>query len=218
MRHSSTDWRGRAAAGSVAAIMLALAGCGQAPPQGPAWDFARVGTDGEELGAVAVGHACVLDRRTGLLWEIKQPAAGPRSLEHVYSWYSGDAAEHNSEPGLMDGGECGLERCDTEAFVLAVNQQGLCGRSDWRLPSRDEALTLLDATLIGQGPTLDPEHFPNTMQGEYWTATTFRPYPQGAWAIDSVYAQDRVDWKTNAKHVRLVSGAKDSVKPKRRGK
>jgi len=218
MWHGNTTRRGKGSAGCAAAALLLLAGCGQAPPQGPAWDFAGIGMDGEVQAEAAGGYDCVLDRRTGLLWEVKQPAPGLRSLDDLYTWYNADAAEHNSEPGLMDGGECALDRCDTEAFVAAVNREGLCGRNDWRLPSRDEALTLLDSSLIGRGPTLDPGYFPNTVKGEYWTATTFRPYPQGAWAIDTVYGQDRVDWKTNAKHVRLVSGAKDSVKPKRRGK
>lgn len=209
------------AAGGIGAVLalLALAGCGRAPDTGPAWDFVRVGEDGAALDAASEGeHACTLDRRTGLLWEVKSPAPGPRFHDATFSWYNPDAAEHNSEPGLVGGGECDLERCDTEAYVAAVNAATLCGRADWRMPSRDEALTLLDASRIGHGPALDPRYFPHAVAGEYWTGTTFRMYPQGAWAIDTVYAQDRVDWKASPKRLRLVSGPKDAVKPKRRGK
>jgi hypothetical protein len=217
MKHCNAVGRGVVLA--ACATLVSLAGCGRSPPQGPSWDFAKIDAAGEALAdAGGEAHECVLDRRTGLLWEVKQPAPGPRFRDDVYSWYNADAAEHNGEPGLMNGGDCGLERCDTEAYVAAVNRAGLCGRADWRMPSRDEALTLLDSTRIGQGPTLDPEYFPHAVSGECWTATTFRMYPQGAWAIDSIYAQDRVDWKTNPKCIRLVNGPKDAVKPKRRGR
>lgn len=199
--------------------LLALAACGRGAPAEPGWDFARVDAGGALLAAgTTAAHDCVLDRRTGLLWEVKQLHDGPRERDQLYSWYNPDAAEHNSEPGLQDGGRCEHAPCDTTAFVAAVNAAGLCGRSDWRMPSRDEALTLLDPARIGQGAVLDPAYFPDAVAGEYWTGTTFRMYPQGAWAIDTVYAQDRVDWKTEAKRVRLVSGPKDAVKPKRRGK
>lgn len=207
----------RFACGALA--LVAMAGCERGPSPDAAWDFARVGADGEILadGAEAL-HECVLDRRTKLLWEVKQAAPGPRHRDDLFTWYSSDSAEHNGEPGLMNGGRCAQERCDTEAFVAAVNAAGLCGRNDWRMPSRDEALTLLDPQRIGQGPTLDPEFFPNAVSTECWTATTFRLYPQGAWAIEPIYAQDRVDWKTTPKCVRLVSGSKDAVRPKRRGR
>jgi hypothetical protein len=204
-------------AGALA--LLALAGCGRSAPAGPGWDFARVDAAGELLAdEAALAPDCVLDRRTGLLWELKQPGEGPRGRDALYSWYNPDAAEHNSEPGLQGGGRCEHPPCDTTALVAAVNAAGLCGRSDWRMPSRDEALTLLDPARIGQGATLDPAYFPDAVAGEYWTGTTFRMYPQGAWAIDTVYAQDRVDWKSEPKRVRLVNGPKDAVKPKRRGK
>lgn len=205
----------------LAAVLLAalLSGCGRQAPQGPAWDFARVDADGTPMAAAAAnGHPCVLDRRTGLLWEVKHPGQGLHEPDDLFSWHSSDAAEHGGEPGLADGGTCGLARCDTEAFVAAVNEAGLCGRRDWRMPSRDEALTLLDVTRIGKGPTLDPAYFPGAAEGEYWTGTTFGMYPRGAWAIDTIYAQDRVDWKANPKRVRLVSGARDAVRPKRRGR
>lgn len=198
---------------------MLLGGCGRQDAQGAAWDFARVGAAGAVLPDDASGaHHCVLDRRTTLLWEVKQAPPGLHHREDLYSWHSTDAAEHGGEPGLADGGTCGLERCDTEAFVEAVNRAGLCGRNDWRMPSRDEALTLMDPARIGQGPAVDPGYFPGASAGEYWTGTTFRMYPQGAWAIDTIYAQDRVDWKTSLKHVRLVSGSKTAVRPKRRGR
>lgn len=214
----------RRVAGTSAALGLALlgtlqSGCGRQAPQGPAWDFARIDASGAVLPDEHPGeHHCVLDRRTGLFWEVKQAAPGLHHRDDLFSWHSTDAGEHGGEPGLADGGNCGLARCDSGAYVAAVNQATLCGLDDWRMPSRDEALTLLDSTRIGEGPTLDPRYFPGTVAAEYWTGTTFRLYPQGAWAIDTIYGQDRVDWKTSLKHVRLVSGSKTAVRPKGRGR
>ncbi|MFU8820610.1 MAG: DUF1566 domain-containing protein [Gammaproteobacteria bacterium] len=210
--------------GPAAVLVLALfamlqAGCGRQEARGPAWDFARVDAAGAVLPGESSGaHDCVLDRRTTLLWEVKQAAPGLHYRDDLFTWHSTDAAEHSGEPGLAEGGTCSLERCDTEAFVEAVNLAGLCGRNDWRMPSRDEALTLMDPARIGQGAAMDPGYFPGTSEGEYWTGTTFRMYPQGAWAIDTIYAQDRVDWKATPKYVRLVSGSKTAVRPKRRGR
>jgi hypothetical protein len=206
--------------------LTVLAGCSREPVQAQAqaqaqtlaWNFSRI----DEVGApgpedAGMQHHCVLDGRTGLLWEVKQPA-GLHRHDASYTWHSSDATEHGGEPGVAAGGACELENCDTEAFVAAVNVAGLCGRHDWRMPSRDESLSIMDVTRIGKGPVLDPGYFPRALEAEYWTATTFRLYPKGAWATDNVYAQDRVDWKAEAKHVRLVSGPKDAVKPKRRGR
>lgn len=202
-----------------ALLALLLSGCGRQPAADFGWDFARLDTAGAELDDDAPGpHECVLDRRTGLLWEVKLAAPGARHRDQTYSWYSADGATNGGESGLRGGGDCVLERCDTEAYVEAVNAEGLCGRADWRLPSRDEALTLLDPARIGQGPAVDPVYFPETAAAEYWTATTFSLYPQGAWAVDTVYGQDRVDWKTGAKRLLLVSGSKTAVRPKRRGR
>ena len=220
---NSCNMRGWVAGVSVALVVALLAalqaGCGRQAPQGPAWDFARIDARGAVLPDEHPGeHHCVLDRRTGLFWEVKQAAPGLHHRDALFSWHSTDAAEHGGEPGLADGGNCELARCDTGAYVAAVNQATLCGLADWRMPSRDEALTLLDSSRIGKGPTLAPRYFPGTVAAEYWTGTTFRMYPQGAWAIDTIYGQDRVDWKTSLKHVRLVSGSKTAVRPKGRGR
>jgi hypothetical protein len=219
---NSCNMRGWVAGTSavVVALLAAMqAGCGRQAPQGPAWDFARIDARGAVLPDEHPGeHDCVLDRRTGLFWEVKRAAPGLHHRDALFSWHSTDAAEHGGEPGLADGGNCGLARCDTGAYVAAVNQATLCGLDDWRMPSRDEALTLLDSSRIGKGPTLAPRYFPGTVAAEYWTGTTFRMYPQGAWAIDTIYGQDRVDWKTSLKHVRLVSGSKTAVRPKGRGR
>lgn len=203
----------------LALLAASQAGCGGQEPQGRGWDFAKVDASGEVLAAAnADDHRCVLDRRTGLLWEVKQEAPGLHHRDALFSWHNPDGAENGGEAGPAGGGQCALARCDTDAFVAAVNEAGLCGRDDWRMPSRDEALTLLDPARIGKGAALDPAYFPQAVEAEYWTATTFRLYPRGAWAIDTIYAQDRVDWKYTLKRARLVNGSKTAVKPKGRGR
>ncbi|VAW49703.1 hypothetical protein MNBD_GAMMA04-1513, partial [hydrothermal vent metagenome] len=54
--------------------------------------------------------------------------------------------------------------CNTEAFLARVNAsndgKGLCGFSDWRLPSLNELLSIVD---YGQSQTvISPDYFPNT--------------------------------------------------------
>jgi hypothetical protein len=198
---------------TVAASLLLAGGCDrrvddkrQATDAGPR--FAMLDASGEPMPATASGHHCVLDHRTTLVWEVKQ-AEGLHRSDQTYTWYSEDKAMHMSEPGEPAGGNCDLDRCDTQSFVEAVNRAGLCGSHDWRLPTREEVVTLGDRRWLEQGLAIDPAHFPGTVPGEHWTGTTFRLYPKTAWAFDTRYALDRADWKSAAKPVRLVRGPLD---------
>lgn len=84
-------------------------------------------------------------------------------------------------PGTANGGTCvDTASCDTEKFVAAVNAAGLCGHSDWRLPSRDELFGLLDGTTGSFG--LSSAWFPNspTTNQTYWSATAVGAPARGA--------------------------------------
>lgn len=183
---------------------LTVAAC-SAPPPPPAGAerFVKFDDSGQALPATTgQTHSCVLDRRTGLVWEVGHPG----DQGHTYSWYSADKRIHMSEPGQANGGDCPLDRCDTQARREAVNGAGLCGQRDWRMPSRDEVLTLTARAPSGNPHVLDPDFFPDAVAGEYWTGETFRLYPRSAWAFDTRTGLDRTDWKTVAKPVRLVRG------------
>jgi hypothetical protein len=195
----------------LALATLLAAGCDRPGRNKPAVldgaaRFQLLDAGGQPLPAGSAGQHCVLDLATRLVWEIKQ-VDGLHGSDQTYTWYAGDKPTNMGEPGEQGGGRCILERCDTEQFVAAVNAAGYCGGAgDWRLPSREEVITIGDRRHAEQGLSLDPAHFPNTVPGEHWTGTTFRLYPKTAWAFDTRYALDRADWKTAAKPVRLVRG------------
>ncbi|MBM5811418.1 MAG: DUF1566 domain-containing protein [Gammaproteobacteria bacterium] len=202
---------------TAALALLALApGCQQPAPLPVGADrFERLGNDGRALAAAdARPHACVFDRVTGLTWAITPAADGPQT----YSWFSSDPAVHVSDPGLQHGGQCRPGRCDTEALAAAYNGARHCGYADWRLPQRDEALTLAARAPAGHEHVLDPEFFPDTVAGEYWTAETFRMYPQSAWAFDTRTGLDRADWKRQAKPARPVRGTFERHSLRRHGR
>jgi hypothetical protein len=198
------------AALAMAGLALgALSGCERAEPEPRVLQLVKLDAAGQAMDPRLASdpHHCVLDHATGLVWSVEQAAPGLMHYGHTYSWFSSNPLRHMTEPGQQGGGECSLERCDTESLVEAVNAAALCGRQDWRLPTREEALALRDPSRIGRGATLDPVYFPAAVPEEYWTATTFSMYPQGAWVFDARHGHDRVDWKSTPKHVRLVAGA-----------
>lgn len=132
---------------------------------------------------------CTKDNVTGLIWEVKVDKPGTlRHWQNTYSWYSSDALSNGGDAGAQDRGICSGSRCDTEGYVTAVNTAGLCGKSDWRVPSRIELQSILDYSgeeftdEEGSFLPVDTEFLPNTRMHVYWTSYSFFN-PADVWAI-----------------------------------
>ena len=68
------------------------------------------------------------------------------------------------------------------AFVEDLNQSGLYGYKDWKLPERKELFSLISHETVN--PCLPPGHpFVNVFTGYYWTATSCARLPEQAWYI-----------------------------------
>ena len=137
------------------------------------FDFTKVSNVGAmlpekaALGSEPNGWACTYDNNTGLMWEVKiADATHLRSMGHTYSWYRGDGREGE----LADGGAChAAGRCDTIKYVQDVNEVGLCGYHDWRLPTPLELANIVDRGR--KSPAIDPIYFPNTPATLYWASS-----------------------------------------------
>lgn len=133
---------------------------------------------------------CVRDEHTGLHWEVKTDDGGLRDKDWIYTWYNSTGINDGGRAGVQNGGSCvDATSCDTEKFVAAVNVAGICGFNDWRLPTRDELLSIVMQNGIFSQAPYDPEYFPNTLTlgGYYLTAT-----PRAKW--DGVGLDDNFIW------------------------
>ncbi|ADH85093.1 protein of unknown function DUF1566 [Desulfurivibrio alkaliphilus AHT 2] len=178
------------------------------------FDFTRVCASGEKAGEgrcppnPALGDgpdnwACVRDNVTGLLWEVKN-IGGRRGAGHTYSWYQPDGNGTQGYVGLADGGHCTGSDCDTAAYVELLNETGLCGTRQWRLPTRRELLSIVNNSR--HDPAAETTFFPHTQADHYWTATTFADQPGSAWQVYFRYGESYPAAKEQSYHLRLVQG------------
>ncbi len=186
-------------------VLLALAACSQEKADDPAADsrYSLVTTDNE---------VCVHDSRTGLMWQGKTDVAGLHDYQNTYSWY--DPNEANGEldyRGTENGGQCAGSHCDTWHYVRAINEVGFCGHNDWRMPAKDELLSISDLRLADNPPTINTEYFALTQSEEYWSANDYSFQWDAAWAWNFRFGHDRVDWKKIPKYVRLVRGSGEDL-------
>ncbi|MBP8289539.1 MAG: DUF1566 domain-containing protein, partial [Chromatiaceae bacterium] len=119
------------------------------------FSFTKLDANGNALAASAGAWSCVRDNVTGLTWEVKTDDGGLRDKDWTYTWYNPDPATNGGSSGRPDPGT-GEEnyansnscqdpaRCDTAKFVADVNQASLCGDGDWRLPTVEELLSIVD--------------------------------------------------------------------------
>jgi hypothetical protein len=145
------------------------------------------------LGSGANRWGCTLDKVSGLMWEIKTTSGGPRDMNKLY--------------GYTDYPLIPLTGADT--FAANVNASGMCGASDWRVPTYLELLTLAHYGITPPGPRIDTAFFPNTPNTatSTWTTTIF--------TFDGTYHRtvgfgagaDGFSPGFNARYVRLVRGA-----------
>jgi hypothetical protein len=167
-------------------------------------------SDSAKLDTGSNDWACTKDNKTGLIWEVKTTDGGLRDWNNTYTWYEPDASKNHSFAGYQNRGACKGSQCDTYAFTNAVNAKGLCGKKDWRMPTKDELLGLLTKTSAANQPLndslyIDATYFPNSNY-RFWSSTPASGGSSSAWYVDF----SRRGLSDNAKHysylVRLVRG------------
>lgn len=149
------------------------------------------------------GWACTRDGETKLIWEVKTNDGYLHDKDWTYSWYEPDTTKNHGFRGAENGGVCkGVIKCNTDAYVKAVNAEGLCGQTNWRLPTKKELKALvicpnglspnylaneISDICAEKNPPLDPYnplpstafidngYFPNTKTDWYWTSETYIP-------------------------------------------
>lgn len=161
------------------------------------------------LQADATKWDCVKDVTTNLVWEVKTHDQGLQDANNFYSWFRmGSTSQIGS--GFKDGGKCrGGISCDTQSYVNAVNAKRVCGYSDWRLPSRNELMSLVRGGNTDQKTMIDTRYFPSTPGDWYWTADTDLGDAEHAWYVLFYNGRSMKAMKSQAKRVRLVRGGKE---------
>ncbi|HNA22009.1 MAG TPA: DUF1566 domain-containing protein, partial [Agitococcus sp.] len=174
---------------------LAKTGAGDA-----GFDFTKISATGLPLPASATEWSCVQDNHTGLMWEVKTDDGGLRDKDNYYTWYNTNAATNGSYAGTENGGK------NTQAFVQAVNAQdngqGLCGHSNWRLPTKQELHSIVNYGKYN--PAIDTAYFPNTVNSWYWSSSPVAYNSYLAWIVNFGYGYDYFNHKYYNYYVRLV--------------
>ncbi len=174
--------------------------------------YTKIANDGSELPDSAVlgskpkDWACTKDNKTGLIWEVKTNDGGLRDRDNLYTNY--DEVYPKCDDGIFDWcsvhlGKLG-DSTNTDAFVKAVNAQGLCGSSNWRLPTKDELLTISPAVSgTGYFPYFDSSY------GSFWSASPYTNYSvynwsYYAWSVYFLNGDSSYSYKVEPYYVRLV--------------
>ncbi len=149
--------------------------------------------------------SCVKDQVTGLTWEEKESdPQHPRYGGHTYRWWLEGEQHHGGYTEPSDSGTCGTPGCDTQSYLNWVNQNGLCGFTDWRLPTVVELSSI--AVLSSVIPALDKNYFPNAPQPRFFTSQSLARDPSRAWYVYFSDGSVSATNKGDASHVRLVRG------------
>ena len=177
------------------------------------FDFTKLDANGNPLADQTVDYTitswdCVRDNHTGLVWEVKTTDGGLRDQYHTYTWYNSTGINDGGSPGTANGGSCvDGTNCDTEKYVVSVNAAGLCSQRDWRLPTVEELMSLVDSSIGFPGPTTDSSYFPNTTRSSnYWSSLPAASDSGKAWNVRFVDGYVGYGDKSYMNSVRLVRG------------
>jgi len=123
------------------------------------FSFTKLDMSGNPLPASVSDWACVRDNVTGYVWEVKTDDGGLRDTDNTYTWYNPDPNTNGGKAGTANGGSCTGSDCDTASYVEAVNTLpvALCGYRDWRMPWREELLSIVDYGRVN--PAIDTDYF-----------------------------------------------------------
>ena len=188
----------------------------QSPDGGPAaacqapLGYTKISQGGQALPAsAALGEAqsewgCTRDELTGRIWEVKTPH-GLRGQLQKFTWFNSNPAANGGGSGVESEGNCQtVGRCDTEKYVQDVNAAGLCGATDWRMPTKAELLEILDR-LQPVRAEINHDFFPNTPPASVaWSGSPYIGDPRFSHCVSFNAQGAFICHRQNAYHVRLV--------------
>lgn len=174
-------------------------------------DYSKISNTGNVLPSSAVRGTganewgCTRDNVTGLIWEVKN-ASGFRGKDDTYTWY--DAFAPGGNPGTPNGGTCSTPgECDTGNYRRQVNEAGLCGRNDWRIPTIRELQSIVDFGRMY--PSIDTGYFPDipfVFEREYWSDMSYAANASFAWLVSVNINRTMYLLKSSKRYIRLVRG------------
>lgn len=160
-----------------------------------------------------INWTCNMDNVTGLTWERKLFAnSSLHGLglldDNTYSYRWGGVSHQGSNYGTYHS--------DWDEIITASNNDNYCGHSDWRIPTKQELMDILDYMgpfiwVNSHGTTyIDPEvqffdHRDNIPT--FWTATPSADSETTAWAINFKTGRPEQIDRTTELRVILVRGA-----------
>ena len=145
---------------------------------------------------------CVQDNSTGLIWEGKNAigSSSSRLGSALYTNYDGTGANQKGPGAHASSGEI-TGSTNSIGYRNSVNASGLCGFTDWQMPTKEE---LLGIVLSGSTPTIDDSWFPNTENAAYWSASEDSGDSAKAWYVGFLYGAAYYYERSYATNVRLV--------------
>jgi hypothetical protein len=158
--------------------------------------FTKLDHSGNTLSSLAESWAMVRDDVTGLIWEVKKSDQTIQDKSRQFSWYDPSDITNGGYSGTNTDGT------DTNDYIRTLNTHAYGGFTDWRLPNIHELATLLNMGKTNNG--IQTQFFPNTMNGGYWTCTTYADASQKAWHISFVTGKNAYDDKSKSMYVRAV--------------
>ena len=116
---------------------------------------------------------------------------------------SSDTVVVDNNTGLMWQQTIPTDRYKWNNAVSYCNDSGYAGYNDWRLPTPQELLTIVDNSRYN--PAIDTTYFPNTPSTSYfWSSSTFVYNTNFAWIVYFNYGFVYYDDKSNGSNVRCV--------------
>ncbi|MBW3695457.1 DUF1566 domain-containing protein [Vibrio sp. T187] len=113
---------------------------------GKGFKFVKLDNAGNALEDSAADWSCVLDQRSGLMWEVKKNDES--SVQHkdriLALEIPNEVTPFSKDLDMATCKTSGDEVCSTQDYINHINGLNLCGKSDWRLPSLHELYNIID--------------------------------------------------------------------------